>query len=303
MGEAIVLPERRVALDDRGVPLRERRSQPGLQGINVERGLISWKRSRLQENQICSWLGREISRFAQASRRRLRRKNVARVKARPVQSIDERGQLRGRQTHHSVADRRPAKRPFLKALPIQNQAGAVPGQNLQPVRPLRAKDEDRPRERIALKLVLRQRRQAVGAASEVDRLRRHKNPNARGNPNHVAAFTARSTFVSAATSVPGLTRTTAAPSAISIVPHGITQEAAEDGVAAATITGAKVTLPEASPSHGQPAVAHRDASRTAAPASDHVAPRQPRLCPRSHSSLRESPPFAPASKRASDPIP
>ena len=40
MGEAIVLPERRVALDDRGVPLRERRSQPGLQGINVERGLI-----------------------------------------------------------------------------------------------------------------------------------------------------------------------------------------------------------------------------------------------------------------------
>ena len=55
--------------------------------------------------------------------------------------------------------------------------------------------------------------------------------NARGNRNHVAAFTARSTFVSVATSVPGLTRTTAAPSAISIVPHGIAQEAAEDGAA------------------------------------------------------------------------
>ena len=94
---------------------------------------------------------------------------------------------------------------------------------------------------------LRQRRQAVSATPEVDRLRRHKNPNARGNRNHVAAFTARSTFVSVATSVPGLTRTTAAPSAISIVPHGIAQEAAEDGAAPSTITGAKVTLPAAAP--------------------------------------------------------
>src|ERR1700733_11298665 len=100
---------------------------------------------------------------------------------------------------------------------------------------------------IALKLVLRQRRQAVSATPEVDRLRRHKNPNARGNRNHVAAFTARSTFVSVATSVPGLTRTTAAPSAISIVPHGIAQEAAEDGAAPSTITGAKVTPPAAAP--------------------------------------------------------
>ena len=36
--------------------------------------------------------------------------------------IDERSHLRGRQPHDAVADRRPAKRPFLKALPIQNQA-------------------------------------------------------------------------------------------------------------------------------------------------------------------------------------
>ena len=37
---------------------------------------------------------------------------------------------------------------------------------------------------------------------------------------------------------------------------------------------------------GQLAVAHRAASRTVAAASDHIALRQPRLCPRSHSSLR-----------------
>ena len=216
MREAIVLPERRVALDDRGVPLRERRSQPHTKRVDVEQGADS-RRSRLQGDQICSRLWREISRFAQASRRRLRRCNVARVKTRPVQTVHERGQLRGRQTHNAVADRRPAKCPLLESFPVQNQAGAIPCQNLQPVRPLRAKDEDRPRERIALKLVLRQRRQAVGAASEVDRLRRHKNPNASRNRDHVAAFTARSTFVSIARSVPGPT------SAISIVPLAVGQ--------------------------------------------------------------------------------
>jgi hypothetical protein len=40
MREAIVLPERRVALDDRGVSLRERRSQPRLKRGDVGRGLI-----------------------------------------------------------------------------------------------------------------------------------------------------------------------------------------------------------------------------------------------------------------------
>jgi hypothetical protein len=40
MREAIVLPERRVALDDRGDPLRERRGQPRLKRVDVGRGLI-----------------------------------------------------------------------------------------------------------------------------------------------------------------------------------------------------------------------------------------------------------------------
>src|SRR6185437_15064342 len=70
-----------------------------------------------------------------------------------------------------------------------------------------------------VKLFLRLRREAVRPASEVDRLRRHQNPDACRNRNHFAAFTARSTFVSVVTSLPGPTRTTAAPSAISIVPH------------------------------------------------------------------------------------
>ena len=50
---------------------------------------------------------------------------------------------------------------------------------------------------------------------------------------------------------------------------------------------------------GRLVAAHCAASRTVATASVHVAERLPRLCPRSHSSLQESPPSAPTSKRAS----
>ena len=77
-----------------------------------------------------------------------RARDVMRVKTRPIQSVDERGELRSREPHHAVADRRPAKRAVLKPLPEQHQAGPVPGQDLQPIRSLRAEDEDRARERI-----------------------------------------------------------------------------------------------------------------------------------------------------------
>ena len=69
------------------------------------------------------------------------------MQTRPVQAVDERGELRGRQPHHAVADRRPAKRPLLEALPIQNQARPVPGQDLQPVRPFERKTKIIPENR------------------------------------------------------------------------------------------------------------------------------------------------------------
>ena len=61
MREAIVLPERRVALDDRGVPLREPRSQPRLKRVDVGWGLIRGGAHACKRNQICSCLWREIS--------------------------------------------------------------------------------------------------------------------------------------------------------------------------------------------------------------------------------------------------
>ena len=67
-----------------------------------------------------------------------------------------------------------------------------------------------------MKLLARQGGKAVGAASEVDRLGRDQHPHAGWNRDHVVAFTARSTAVSVAKSIPGATRTVAAPITISI---------------------------------------------------------------------------------------
>jgi hypothetical protein len=70
----------------------------------------------------------------------------------------------------------------------------------------------------------------------------------RTNRDHVAAFTARSTFVSVATSVPAPTRTVATPSTISIIPAALPGRTVAaggraSGIDASTITGVKVTPP------------------------------------------------------------
>ena len=70
------------------------------------------------------------------------------VKPRPIHPVNERGELRCSQPHHAVADRRPPEGTMLQPFPEQHQAGPVPGHDLQSIRPLRPKDENRPRERI-----------------------------------------------------------------------------------------------------------------------------------------------------------
>jgi hypothetical protein len=82
-----------------------------------------------------------------------------------------------------------------------------------------------------LKLFFRQGGEAVRASPEVHRLRRYQNSDARWNRDHVAAFTARSTFVSVAKSVPALTRTVAAPSTNSIIPAALPGRAVEQAAA------------------------------------------------------------------------
>src|SRR5215472_284679 len=142
---------------------------------------------------------------------RCRLRDVAGMQPRPIQTVHQRGELRCAQPHHAVADRRPTEGTLLQPLPQQHQPGPVPGQDLQTVRPLRAEDENRARERIMAELLLHQRGETVGTFAEIHRLRRHQDLDARRSPNHVAAFTARSTSRSHAGSALRATRTTAPP--------------------------------------------------------------------------------------------
>jgi hypothetical protein len=92
-----------------------------------------------------------------------------------------------------------------------------------------------------LELLAHQGGETVGTATKVHRLAGHQHPNSRRNRDHVAALTARSTVVKAATSIPGGTRTVAAPITISTVGDPPSCACAAGGPehrwAASTITG------------------------------------------------------------------
>jgi hypothetical protein len=60
-------------------------------------------------------------------------------------------------------------------------------------------------------------REAVGAAAEVHRLGGQQHPHSRRNGDHDTILMAHSTVVKIAASVPGGTRTVAAPNTISII--------------------------------------------------------------------------------------
>src|SRR5271170_2305258 len=139
----------------------------------------------------------------------------------PIQSLEQRGQLRRGQPHDPVADRRPFEPGPLQPLPDQHQAGPVIDQNLHPVGAFRAEHEDRPAERVLPQHRLHRRRQAVSAPAEVDRPRCDQHPYSRWrragqSGDHFIAFNRRSTLLSKPSSTPALTRTIALPISISI---------------------------------------------------------------------------------------
>src|SRR6516165_2327518 len=140
---------------------------------------------------------------------------------------------------------RPAKSALFKSLPEQHQPGPVPGQELQSISSLAAENEDRARKRIVPQLLTHQRGKALGAAAKVHRLRRHQHPHSDRNGDHVAARTARSTATKLPGSIPGETRTVAAPITISITGDPAARAGANDtsdaghARAPSTITGAK----------------------------------------------------------------
>src|ERR1700751_4447090 len=151
------------------------------------------------------------------SRCRCRLRNVVDMQTRPVQAVYQRGELRGGEPHHTIADRWPAERVLLQTFPQHHQSGSVPNQNLQTVRSLRTEDKNRSRERIIAELLAHQRGETVGTFAEGHRLRRDHKLHARRSRDHVAALTARSTSRSHAGSTPTAARTTDPPISMLIV--------------------------------------------------------------------------------------
>ncbi len=104
MLQAIDLRQGLIARRTRRVALGERDREPRLQLRDFDRRLIRALAHAPEENRSArhrNMENGELSQLVTASRRSLRARHVARVKTRPVQPVDERGELRGRQTHYN----------------------------------------------------------------------------------------------------------------------------------------------------------------------------------------------------------
>src|ERR1017187_6896430 len=192
---------------------------------------------------------------SQLSRCRCRPRNISCVQSRPIHPVDEYRELRPRQPHHAVTHRRPLEGAMLEPLPEQDEPGPVPGQNLQPVSPLRLEDEDRSRERIMPQRLAYQSHEAIRALAEVYGLCGHQNLHPSRYRDHVAAFTARSTSISRRISMPGTARTTKFLIPISMGIDAAAFDASLISVAAVTI--GTNTAPSSAGSAKRPSFAAR----------------------------------------------
>jgi uncharacterized protein (DUF58 family) len=108
----------------------------------------------------------------------------------PVQPVEQRRQLSGRQPHHSILHLRPAELAILQPLRIEAHAGAVPEDQLDPIRALGTEDIDRTAEGIGVHRLAHQRGQTLRPLAEVHRLRRH---HAGDGPARAASASGRRT--------------------------------------------------------------------------------------------------------------
>lgn len=124
----------------------------------------------------------------------------------PIQPFKQRRQLSGRQPHHAILHFRPAERAILQPLRIKADAGAVPEDQLDPIRPFCPEDIDCAAERIGAHRLAHQRGQPLRPLAEVDRLRRHHDLDGARRPDHDVAFSARITAATVLASAPRPTR-------------------------------------------------------------------------------------------------
>jgi hypothetical protein len=141
-----------------------------------------------------------------------------RAHAGPFHALDQRRQLCCREAGGSILDPGPAESALLQPFRKETETRAVPPNQLDSVRSLHPEHEHRAREWIVLQVLLHQCREPVHPFAEVDRPRRHQDPDRATRHHHRAE---RSAFTSA-TIVPGRvpagTRSFAPLSSISMTP-------------------------------------------------------------------------------------
>ena len=98
------------------------------------------------QNQLRS--SESPGKYSIQSRNRRRRGYSHPTHPRPIQALQQRDELPRCQPHHPLAQRRPAKRALFETLGRQNQARAVPEQQLHPIGPLGSKHIDHAAERV-----------------------------------------------------------------------------------------------------------------------------------------------------------
>ena len=126
--------------------------------------------------------------------------------------------LGSRQPHDAVLNPGPAKASLLELLSHQAKPGAVPPDQLHPVRSLRPKHIDHARIGIGAVLLADQRGERVRTLAEIHRARRDHHPRTSAKPNHrvalSASITAAMRFASASrpifTATPSIFNSTAA---------------------------------------------------------------------------------------------
>src|SRR5271157_2667971 len=140
--------------------------------------------------------------------------------AHPIETFNQRGKLRRRQTHHAIFDPGPHEL-ALQPLCEQAQPAAVPEDQLHSVSTTRSEAVNHTGEWVESQLLLHQRGKAHCTFAEVDRLRRHQHPHGSRRYQHSAAhadtrLTARNTASIVRVSASLCTHTLMAPMAISM---------------------------------------------------------------------------------------
>src|SRR5712691_3975596 len=177
----------------------------------------------------------------------------------PIEPLQQGLQLARTEPHHPVAYRWPAELAVFQALSDQHDAGAVPEDQFYPVSPLRAEHIDHAGERIGAHRLAHQRGQPLCSLAEVDRLRRHHNPDVPGWSDHECALSARITASIARGFASAPTRTST-PAISSSIPSALDRRRARRGGMGARGFGCTVSTTAGTNTAGN-ADADRRASR------------------------------------------